>query len=199
MESWTEVNVEPVTSHDPSLLTGLVDTLVHDIFREDVETWFFFWEPALRLRFRWIDQSRVDEHRERLASQLDEAKAQGSIVDWYEGAHGHRNERYTGEAEDYGEEVWPRVQKDWMNGSEFALLLTKQDQAGALSHPRQHHWSRHVHLFTNQLYGTWNEEIDLCLAQAGGYMQLVIDGGGKVPGETNAKIARLSALASRRT
>jgi len=195
VEAWTEVNLHPATPHDASLLTGLVDELVHDVFAAEIETWFYFWEPELRLRLRWRDPARANELRARLASPLDEARERGLIVDWYEGAHGRRGERYTGEAEAYGDEAWPQVQRDWMNGSELALLLLRHERAGTLTKPRAYHWSRHVHLFTNQLYGTWDDEIELCLAQARGYLRHVVDGGGPATDEAKRLIDELVALA----
>lgn len=157
---------------DEGLLVTLVDSLVHAELGEEIATWFFFWEPELRLRIRWRDPERVPEHRRTLAALLDGRKADGDIDDWYEGAHGRRGENYVGEADHYGEEIWPRIQEDWMNSSELALTLIKLDLADRLTKPRGHHWQRHVHLFTNQLFGSWEAEIELCLRQALGYSKL---------------------------
>ena len=167
METWTEVNLVPVRQQDESLLE-LVDVLVHDQLRDELVTWFYFWEPELRLRLRWRDARRDEE----LAAILDEWKSERRIEEWYEGAHGERGRRYEGEAEHYGEEMWPRIQCDWMNGSELALALIALDRAGRLPHPREYYWQRHVHLFTNQLLGTWEAEIEQCLRQGLGYLRL---------------------------
>jgi hypothetical protein len=59
-----------------------------------------------------------------------------------------------------------------MNGSELALDLIKRDREKSLPHPREYYWQRHVHLFTNQLLGTWDAEIEQCLRQALGYLRL---------------------------
>jgi len=171
VEAWTEVNVTPARPVDEALLVELVGA-VHDELREEIETWFFFWEPDLRLRIRWRDPDRASEQRGRLAALLDDAKRKGNIRRWYEGAHGMEGATYVGEAEHYGEDAWPWIQKDWMNGSELALALIKLDQAGRLSRPREYHWQRHVHLFTNQLLRSWETEIVLCLRQALGYIRL---------------------------
>jgi hypothetical protein len=183
-EAWIEVNLEPRVERDKALLTELVDELAHG---EDVVTWFFFWEPELRLRLRWGG----DAQREGVRKRLDLAVADGSILSW-------REEPYGGEAEMYGAEVWPVVQKDWMNGSELALLFTKLEQAGALTRTREFHWGRHVHLITNQLYGTWDEEIELCLGQALGYLRHVVNGGGEASSRAAELVAELSDLASAR-
>jgi hypothetical protein len=127
----------------------------------------------LRLRIRWREPERAPEHRSTLAALLDSWKADGHIEDWYEGAHGARGEAYVGEADHYGEEAWPRIQKDWMNGSELALTLIELERSGRLTRPREYHWKRHVHLFTNQLLGSWEAEIELCLQQALAYTKLL--------------------------
>ena len=171
MESWIEVNVLPTRPIDEGLLLELVDPLVHETFADDIATWFFLWEPELRLRLRWRDADRAPELRRRLAALLDDSKARRRIADWYEGAHGARGEQYTGEADHYGAEIWPRLQQDWMSGSELALELVKYERAGGLTRPRDYHWQRRVHLFTNQLLHTWEAEVELSLRQAVGYQR----------------------------
>jgi hypothetical protein len=171
MEAWIEVNLVPNEPLDATLLIDAIDHLVHEELRDDVETWFYFWEPDLRLRIRWREPARTVELNGVLRSALERDQAAGRFKDWYEGAHGERGKAYLGEADFYGEEVWPQIQKDWMSGSELALLLIKLDRAGALQKNREFHWSRHVHLFTNQLYGSWDAEVQLCLNQALGYLR----------------------------
>jgi hypothetical protein len=173
VEVWTEVNLVTARPLDESLLVDVVDGLVHGPLREDIATWFYFWEPELRLRIRWHAPDRAPDHRRALALLLDEAKRDGRIRTWYEGAHGTKGETYVGEAAHYGEEAWPRIQKDWMNGSELALELLRLERTGRLSHPLDYHWQRHVHLVTNQLFGSWEAEIELCLRQALGYLKLL--------------------------
>jgi hypothetical protein len=171
VEAWTEVNLAPVRVLDKTLLE-LVDALVHEKFGEQVATWFFFWEPELRLRIRWREPGQAADHRAALAVVLDSWKARHQITDWYEGAHGERGRTYVGEAENYGEEVWSRLQEDWMNGSELALTLVRLDRAKRLPHALEYYWQRRVHLFTNQLLGTCEAEIEQCLRQALGYLRL---------------------------
>jgi hypothetical protein len=169
VEAWTEVNLVSVPALDEALLVELVDPLVHEEFRNEIATWFFFWEPELRLRVRWRDPERASGHRRTLGAALDAWKEKRKLDDWYEGAHGRRGEHYLGEAGHYGEEVWAGIQRDWMSGSELALELIKLDRAGRLTKPRDYHWQRRVHLFTNQLLLTWEAEIEMCLRQALGY------------------------------
>ena len=195
MESWIEVNIVPAGVEGAALLTGLVDEIVHGELATEIETWFFFWEPELRLRVRWRDAALADACRSRLCARLDRSRAEGAIAAWHEGAHGHAGERYLGEADRYGDEVWQRVQADWMNGSEFAVLLAKLERAGSLTRPRRFHWERHVHLFTNQLYGSWEAEVELCLAQALGYLRHVRASGGAPSPAALGLVSELDAVA----
>ena len=149
------------------LLLDVVDPLVHEQLGTQVRTWFYFWEPELRLRIRWADPNKADSARAELAGFLDRAKAKGRIEDWYEGSHGARGEVYLGEAELYGDEVWELTANDWMSGSELALAIVRFEAEGVLKEPSAFHWSRRVHLFSNQL---WLDEIALCLRQAHGYL-----------------------------
>jgi Lantibiotic biosynthesis dehydratase C-term len=171
VEPWIEVNLVPTRPLDEGLLVDLVDPLVHETFRDEIATWFFLWEPELRLRIRWGDGDRAPALRDRLTTLLDTWKAERKIEDWYEGAHGVRCERYAGEADHYGAEIWSRLQQDWMSGSELALALVKLERVRALTKPRDYHWERRVHLFTNQLLHTWEAEIELSLRQAVGYLK----------------------------
>jgi hypothetical protein len=191
-ESWIEVNLVPRRERDEALLLETLAAVVHGELAGEIETWFFFWEPELRLRIRWRNPAQAQPNRVRLAAQLDESVRLGRASEWYEAAHGRRGERYEGEAELYGAEVWPWVQKDWMSGSEGALLLRGLARAGGASQPLEFHWSRHVHLFTNQLYGTWQEEIELCLRQALGYLRHLNSQGGRAAPEARTLIGELA-------
>lgn len=193
MESWLEVNIVPRRPLDEEVLVEVVDPLVHDTFADEIATWFFLWEPELRLRIRWRDGDRAPELRDRLGSLLDAWKADRKLEEWYEAAHGVRGERYAGEADHYGDEIWPRLQRDWMSGSELALALVKLDRTGTLTRPRGYHWNRRVHLFTNQLLQTWEAEVELSLRQALGYLKLL---GAPTP-EAKRLISELDELARR--
>jgi hypothetical protein len=167
---WTEVNVMPADPGRPeTLLLELVDPLVHERLRDRIDLWFYFWEPELRLRLRWRDGADVDATVAELARALDHAVDRGTAADWYEGAHGRRGETYAGEADFYGAELWELTARDWMAGSELALAIVRLDAAGTLEKPRDFHWRRRVHLFSNQLL---QDEIGLCLQQAAGYIRL---------------------------
>ena len=169
MGEWIEVNIEPVGEARTTLLLDVVEPLVHEQLADEIETWFYFWEPELRLRLRWRDPQREDENRAALARILDAARADGKLVEWYEGNHGSRDGPYEGEADFYGAEVWELVARDWMSGSELALAIQRADAGGALTKPPSFHWARRVHLFSNQLL---LDEVPLCLVQARGYLRM---------------------------
>jgi len=164
---WVEVNIVP-SSQPERLLLDVVDPLIHDRLRERIETWFYFWEPSLRLRIRWKPM-HADGGRDELAGFLDTAKRQDMLASWYEGSHGERYKTYDGEADLYGDEIWETTAKDWMSGSELALAIVKLDSEERLTRPRSFHWERRVHLFSNQLL---LDEVPLCLRQAHGYLAM---------------------------
>lgn len=157
---WTEVNIVPDSSQDVAtsvLLLDVLDPLVHDTLRGRLDAWFYFWETApigrlhLRLRVRWLHLHQVDDDRSELAVLLDDAQSAGKFVRSYEGNHGVEGETYEGEAERYGPEVWELTFRNWTSGSELALAILKAQAEGNLTKPRQFHWSRGLHLYSNQL------------------------------------------------
>lgn len=176
-EAWLEVNIRPPRE---TILIEVVDLRVHDVLEGAWETWFFFWEPELRLRFRWRDPKKAERLSQVVTEYLDGQRAAGAIGEWHRGAHGATDAVYEGEANEYGTEVWELIQKDWMSGSELALAIVKLESQGFLTKPREYHWQRRVHLFTNQafvsqnVYETWLREAMLCLQQANGYVGQVL-------------------------
>jgi hypothetical protein len=174
VDEWIEVNVVPVDERNPEpLLLDVVDPLVHEQLGDEVDRWFYFWEPELRLRICWRDPARAADHRAAVTRLLDQAQEEGKLVRWWEGNHGKEGEHYTGEADFYGPELWKLTSNDWMAGSELALAIVKLEAQRSLSKPRHFHWDRRVHLFSNQLR---QDEIALCLNQAYGYIQTYYPG-----------------------
>lgn len=169
-QEWVEVNIVPSSRDQPErLLLDVIDPLIHDKLSERLETWFYFWEPELRLRIRWQRSTQAEENRDDLIAFLDAAQREGKLASWYEASHGEKGKTYQGEADFYGEEVWEITSKDWMGGSELALALVKLDSENRLTKPRPLHWQRRVHLFSNQLR---LDEVPLCLRQARGYLAM---------------------------
>jgi hypothetical protein len=169
MGDWIEVNlVAPAAMQPTQVLLRIVDPLVHEQLADRIDMWFYFWEPELRLRIRWRDPRSVDANRRELTDFLDNACRAGTLKEWFEGSHGRRGGTYRGESGFYGAEVWELVARDWTNASELALALARIESEGRLTRPRSFHWSRRVHLFSNQLLV---DEIALCLAQARSYLR----------------------------
>src|SRR2546430_1976377 len=72
---WIEVNVPARARDRAPLLLNVVDPLVHEQFAGRLKTWFYFWEPELRLRLRWADHAQAERNRAELATFLDQAQA----------------------------------------------------------------------------------------------------------------------------
>jgi hypothetical protein len=94
---------------------------------------------------------------------LNDEKSKRKITDWFPGNHGVKNQSYTGEANGYGPEVWKYTYEDWTSGSELALAIVKFDSQQRLTKPREFHWERRAHLFSNELF---LREALVCLRQA---------------------------------
>lgn len=129
---WVEVNIEP-PSYDQreKLLLDVVDPLIHEVLRDRVGDWHYFWEPALRLRIRWQQPTRADYTR--LTDFLNAAEADGKLADWEEGSHGGPGQVYAGEAEKFGADIWPYTYPHWTTGCELALALVKRDPDNVLT------------------------------------------------------------------
>jgi Lantibiotic biosynthesis dehydratase C-term len=168
MSEWTEVNVLPASAKDAErLLTRIVSPLV-DALRGDWDRWHFFWEPELRLRFRWRDPVNASACRGKVTAALDRARAEGEISSWSEAP-------YDGEAADYGHGLWEAVVADWMSGSELALALVEAGRDKP--EPRAWYWARRQHLFANE---TGVPEIAVLLHEAGGRLDLAAPWGGHI-------------------
>ena len=142
MSEWTEVNVLPAGALDPErLLTGVAEPLVRSL-SADWDRWHYFWEPELRLRFRWRDTADVSACHARVTAHLDEAREHGALTSWTEAD-------YDGEAEGYGPDLWEAVLADWMSGSELALAVIRAGRDKP--EPRSWYWARREHLFANEL------------------------------------------------
>jgi len=172
-EYWIEVNIIPRRNRDEDLLCNYIYPLIHEKFSETVKTWFFFWEPELRLRIRWHPQFSIALNNRSLFSILDEWKEAGVILDWYEGNHGKKDEHYQGEPEMYGSDMWEAHQELWMSMSEFTVVRARAEASGNLTKDREFHWKRIIHLYTNMANGFWTEEARLTLIQALGRFKLL--------------------------
>lgn len=156
---WVEVNIEPPPyDQREKLLLDVVDPLIHEVLRDRVGDWHYFWEPALRLRIRWQQPTQADYTR--LTGFLDAAEADGKLAGWEEGSHGGPGQVYPGEAEKFGADIWPYTYPHWTTGCELALALVKRDPDNVLTELstdpndntlREFHWIYAVHLFSDPL------------------------------------------------
>lgn len=174
---WTEANIFPVSWEErESLLLNVIDPLVHNTLIGLIDAWFYFWERApiqrdhLRLRIRWSQPTQAN--REKLINYLDYAEREKKHAGWYPGSHGIPDELYLGEANEYGEDIWPLVVQSWMSGCELALALVKIDPNNVLTQRRYDNWNRRLHLFSNQLGLSYFLEGFWGLAYAHGYLAL---------------------------
>ncbi|HTZ30159.1 MAG TPA: lantibiotic dehydratase C-terminal domain-containing protein [Streptosporangiaceae bacterium] len=176
-QDWAEANILPASPELPEvLLLDVVDPLIHEVFKERIESWHYFWEHDpiktlhLRLRLLW----RPGAEREGsavLARYLDEAEASGRLSSWYLGNHGVRGEQYEGEAAAYdGPEMWHVTYEDWHAGSDLALGLLRLEAQGRLAEGRKRHVERRVHLHSNRLGMNYLDEGSLYLGLAIGYL-----------------------------
>ncbi len=118
---WVEVNIEP-PSYDQreKLLLDVVDPLIHEVLRNRVGDWHYFWEPALRLRIRWQQPTQADYTW--LTDFLNAAEADGKLAGWEEGSHGGPGQVYPGEAEKFGADIWPYTYPHWTTGCELNAM-----------------------------------------------------------------------------
>jgi hypothetical protein len=196
-QDWAEANILPTLPEPPEvLLLGVVGPLIHEVLKERIDSWHYFWEhdpiKTLHLRLRLLWRSAAErEGSAVLAGYLDEAQASGRFSSWYMGNHGVRGEQYEGEAAAYdGPEMWRVTFEDWHAGSGLALALLRLDAQGRLAEGRNFHLERRVHLHSNRL-GMNLDEGSLYLGLAIGY--LAYAGIGATPGGAKA-LATLSQI-----
>lgn len=135
-------------SRTDEVIAETVKEFVEDFKREGwVKSWHFFREPQIRLRF-FGEEKNIGEAKKLIDDKLKEKEStNGELYSCHVfGAHGRRDEEYTGEG-DYWLDDWSLVMKLWENTSEFALNIISK---GA-DKPLDIHGERHVHLLLNQL------------------------------------------------
>jgi hypothetical protein len=160
-------------------------------------TWRFFWEPEIRFRVRLKNKKTKAEETRAFAALADSLNKRGLISDWHFGNHGEKGQMYVGEEARYGRNGW-KIAQDYFNyGAEIALRLlalkrekrlenplwgkglgnpweggTKNPWRGRHENPLVYHWSRYVHLFTNQFGFDVNDETKLCSRQSARYRRV---------------------------
>ena len=199
MEHWVEINLSAKERVQNDILLDLLKPFVETLKKRNVlVNWHFFREPEIRFRVRLRSRKAKDEASARIARLAESMRKRGLISSWHFGNHGEKDRIYTGEEDRYGHLGW-KIAQDYFNyGAEMALQLLSLKRAGKLENPlwanglgnpweggdnnpwksRQqnplvYHWSRYVHLFTNQLGFDIDDEVRLCSRQASRYRRVM--------------------------
>ncbi len=198
MEHWIEVNLFANRLVQNQILLDVLKPHVEKLGKRGVlVTWHFFREPEIRFRVRLRNKRAKIEEAGAVAALADSLRRRGLISKWHFGNHGEGGQIYVGEQDRYGRNGW-KIAQDYFNyGAETALRLLALKREKELENPlwakglgnpweggrknpwmeRQenpliYHWSRHVHLFTNQLGFGLLDEARLCSRQAARYRRV---------------------------
>ncbi|MBV9448661.1 MAG: hypothetical protein JO345_22465 [Streptosporangiaceae bacterium] len=157
---WVEAEIQPADyGRRERLLVDVIDPLIHETLSGRIDAWHYFWEPTLRFRVHWQQPIQAGSYA-LLASALDDARDGGKLADWTVASHGRVGQVYQGEAEKFGDDIWPYMYQHWTTGCELALALLKRDPDNVLTEfstdhednvLREFHWVHVVHLFSNPL------------------------------------------------
>ncbi len=203
MEHWIEVNLFADLQDQDHILLDFLLPYVGRLRRKGTLTSFhFFREPEIRFRVRLNGGKAKASERKAIAVLARSLEARRLVSKWHFGNHGEAGKEYAGEADRYGRRGW-EVAQDYFNaGSEAALRLLALKRTGKLENPLwakglgnpweggdrnpwkereenplAYHWSRYVHLFTNQLGFDIDEEARLCARQSERYKRISKDFG----------------------
>ena len=198
MEHWIEINLLAERNKQDRVLLEVLRPYVEKLKKKRIlVTWHFFREPEIRFRVRLTAREAKEAETAAVAALADSLRQRGRISGWHFGKHGEKGEAYDGEEDRYGRNGW-KVAQDYFNqGSETALELLRLKMTSSLENPlwakgrgnpweggdrnpwkqREkdpllYHWSRHVHLFSNQLGFDIDEEVQLCSKQAKRYRRI---------------------------
>lgn len=164
-------------------------------------TYHYFREPEIRFRVRMKTAAGRRLQEGTLSEIADAMVEKGLVSEWHFGNHGDKGGTYAGEEDRYGRNGWKVAQKYFRDGSETALELLELKRKARLENPLwgrglgnpweggdsnpwrgkepdplSYHWSRFVHLFTNQLGFDMAREAQLCEKQALRYREVVESG-----------------------
>jgi len=205
MEHWTELNLFADPSAQNEILLGVLWPYVRKLRKSGTLVSFhYFREPEIRFRVR---VKTGKERRVQMGVQgklAERLRERGLIRGWKFGSHGVEGETYSGEEDRYGKNGWKVAQNYFKDDSETALRLLELRRKLRLENPlwgrglgnpweggeknpwrkREedplvYHWSRYVHLFSNQLGFDIDDEVRLCEKQAEGYRKVVVEFGMK--------------------
>ena len=199
MEHWVEVNLNAALADQDSILLDILEPYVEKLDKTgELLTWHYFREPEIRFRVRLKTSAAKLAQAHAISKLADSLEAKGLISEWHFGNHGEKGSNYAGEEDRYGKNGWKAAQDYFRNGSETAMALISMKRRSRLesplwakgrgnpwegggrnpwrrreADPLVYHWSRFVHLFTNQLGFDMIRETELCNKQAERYRQVV--------------------------
>ncbi|MDE1852353.1 MAG: hypothetical protein KGI38_01265 [Thaumarchaeota archaeon] len=194
MEHWVEINLEGELAAQDGILLDVLRAYVRGLEREgQLVTYHYFREPEIRFRVRMKTKGAKKKQRLAISRIADSLLKKELVTAWHFGNHGEEGE-YVGEEDRYGENGWKVAQDYFRNGSDTALALLDLKRRAHLESPlwgkglgnpweggdrnpwmdREedplvYHWSRFVHLFSNQVGFDMGKEVELCLKQADRY------------------------------
>jgi len=198
MEHWVEINLEGDVSEQDGILLDVLLPYVRRLEKaRALLTYHYFREPELRFRIRVKTASSRRREARKLTNMAASLLEKGVITGWRFGSHGEGGVEYTGEEDRYGKEGWKVAQDYFRDGAETALRLLNLKRGSRLENvlwarglgnpweggelnpwrekeddPLAFHWSRFVHLFSNQLGFDVEKEVRLCARQAEKYRQV---------------------------
>ena len=199
LEHWIEANLFCPVEVQDDILLGVLLPYVRKLERKGtLLTWHYFREPEIRFRIRLRTKAERSKQRAAFIRIARGLFGKGAIAKWNFGDHGVEGEQYVGEEDRYGKEGWKVAQEYFHRGSETALALIALKKTQKLenplwgegrgnpweggeanpwrdlrSGPLEFHWSRFVHLFSNQLGFDMVEEAELSERQAERYRRVV--------------------------
>jgi Lantibiotic biosynthesis dehydratase C-term len=198
VEHWVEVNLDVDLDTQDEVLLDVLRPYARKLKRlGELHSYHFFREPEIRFRFRLASAKSKTKCERELAKMAEALVKKGRASGWHFGNHGEEGKPYFGEEDRYGRQGW-KVAQDYFNqGSEVALRLLELRRGARLENPLwgrglgnpweggernpwrevsgdalAYHWSRYVHLFSNQLGYDMEAEAVLCARQAEGYKRV---------------------------
>ncbi len=198
MEHWVEVNLDAEVGVQDGILLDVLRPHVWSLEKgRELLSFHYFREPEIRFRVR-LKNASVRKKEVKSLSRIAESLVRRKLVsEWHFGNHGEAGADYTGEEDRYGLNGWKVAQDYFHDGSQTALRLLELKRRSRLESPlwakglgnpwegggrnpwreREedplvYHWSRFVHLFSNQLGFDMEREAGLCEKQAERYRRV---------------------------
>ncbi len=205
MEHWIEVNLFAAEKDQDRVILDFLIPYVERAKRKGALVSFhYFREPEIRFRVRLTSRRAKLAETKAVGAMAATLQRRGLVSKWHFGNHGEPGKEYVGEEDRYGKRGWKVAQDYFSGGAVTAVRLLNLKRSGKLENPlwarglgnpweggrgnpwkeREedplvYHWSRAVHLFTNQLGFNIDDEARLCGRQAERYAKISRDFGVK--------------------